>query len=192
MKHPVLLLFASVALLSACDSDRKVTGVAIEPGVSAVITRSGEARVDGDVETNISGSVLHVYPATKGNVDAQIPAFVYWPQVTEIYTRGHSELLFEDIDTRRLEIDARGTSRVIVTGVTEELDILTGGDAEIDASELDAEDVWLEATGNTFTVAFADSSAYVTLGGNAQAVILGDPVETQEDVSGSASVSWGQ
>lgn len=194
MRQTLPLLFASLAVtLSASaagcgGSDRDVTGVAVEPGVSARITQSNEARIEGNVETKVRGGVLHVMPSQNG--DYLVPAVIFWPEVTEIYTRGHAEVVYEGIDASRVEIDARGTSRVVVTGTSEELAVLTGGDAEIDASGLRAVDVWLDGDGNSWTVAFADSSAAVTLQGDATAVILGNPIDTQEDVSGSATLSY--
>ena len=176
------------ALGTACGSDRdgNVSVVEIENGVWAEIVQGESLRVEGDVVVEREGNVLRLVPE---HGDAVALVRLPFPWAREIRTRGNAEVVVRSMRLDTLELDAGGTSRIEVSGVTSQLVVRMRGNAEIQASDLIAAHADIDGSGNATGEIQVTVSVEGTLSGNAELVVSGGASTADLFTQGSADVT---
>jgi len=184
-----LTLLALATLVSACGSDRdgNVSVVEIENGVWADIVYGESLRVEGDVSVDRDGDVLRLAPAHGNDAVARVRLPYFFTR--EIRTRGNAEVVISPLRLDQLELDASGTSRIEVSGITTSLVIHMRGNAEIEASQLVAATASIDGSGNSLAEITATISVGGTMSGSSEIIIGGGASTADLFTSGNAEVT---
>ena len=132
---------------------------------------SGAGRSEITVDENAPGGARQI----RAYGDSRV-AFHATPEpVVEVRSAGRSRLLADHIDGDDLRVMASGRSRLVLKGMSSKLFVTAGGDSEIDASELRAQNVALDARGSARVSLWATAHLRQRLRGNAELDVSGTP-----------------
>ena len=156
----------------------------LEPGVSARVVPGDELVVEGQhVQVETEGHVIRVFPRS----GKEAHAYVQHPDLQVVRTRGNAEVEIE-VGTRRIEIDAAGTSRVVAKGELSFVVVETSGDAQLDASSLIAKHANVDMAGNATADIHVTGTVTGEVSGSARLVVRGGASILGVDTVGSAQV----
>ena len=117
---------------------------------------------------------------------------VYVPSVAyeRVEMGGGSDFSWDSCNSDVLSVTVSGGSDCYIKGVAQKLSIDSSGGADAECSELEAEDVTINASGGSDVDAVANSTLSLRASGGADVHIKGNPQIVHWDVSGSADVEF--
>lgn len=184
-----LFLCATVlSAISGCGGDgggpRET--LVLEPGVSAKVVPGNDLIVEGPyVVVETEGHVIRVSPK---NGKSAAHAYVEHPGLEVVRTRGNAEADVE-VDGRRVDVDAAGTSRVVMNGDAAWLVVTLRGDAVLDASGVTAENADVDLSGSASGDVYATETVDGRVTGDASLVVRGGASLLGLEREGNAQVT---
>ena len=117
---------------------------------------------------------------------------VYVPSVAyeRVEMGGGSDFSWDSCNSDVLSVTVSGGGDCQIKGVTQQLSIDSSGGADVKCSELEAENVTINASGGSDIDAVANSTLSLTASGGADVHIKGNPQIVHWDVSGGADVEF--
>lgn len=117
---------------------------------------------------------------------------VYVPSLAyeSVALKGGSDFSWDNCNSDVLSVTVSGGSDCYIKGVAQKLSIDSSGGADAECSELEAEDVIINASGGTDVDVVANSTLSLTASGGSDIHIKGNPQIIHWDVSGGADVEF--
>ena len=142
------------------------------------------------LSVEVNDGTLHIGVST--SIFGYNRCLVYVPSVAyeRVALKGGSDFLWNSCNSDVLSISVSGGGDCQIKGVTQQLSIDSSGGADVKCSELEAEDVTINASGGSDIDAVANSTLSLTASGGADIHIKGNPQIVHWDVSGGADVEF--
>ena len=203
-----LLSLALGAALSACSSGsgdpgqevREATGfdgidvggpfqVSIQVGGPHHVEIRGDDNLVPKVRSETVGSTLHL--ELPGRVVTKLPleAIITLPALVDLDASGAASVTAAEVGGERLEVEASGASRVILTGArVEALDADVSGSSTLDAAGLTVGRAQVEASGASMVTVRVTDALHAEASGASTIRYHGSPAQVQRDESGASTV----
>lgn len=192
------------------------TGLDVSGGFEVQVTQGNNEglRIEADenlldnIKTEVKNGVLHIY--NEGNITTKnsMKAYVTLKELNSLDISGGVKVVGKstfkpktfkmdlsgastiklDLVTERLVADMSGASKIALTGRADELLLNMSGASDVDAEDLEAKDVKVEASGASKVRVFAKESLAIDASGASQVRYKGSPSITA-DTSGGTKIS---
>lgn len=212
LKHRLVLIVASAALLSGCHFDghqvagsgnrqtvkrdiRAFTSISTEGAFEIDIACQKEPglELEGDdnilplVSTEVSNNVLYIKSSRGYNVNTPIRLRLTVANLEGLSVSGAGKISISGLKNDKFEIDANGAPAITAAGETALVDINTNGAGRIDTHKLRAARAVIDSKGVSKVEVYAKDELDVTVAGPSQVIYQGDP-KVNKTVHGPGSV----
>ena len=142
------------------------------------------------LSVEVNDGTLHIGVST--SIFGFSRCLVYVPSVAyeRVALKGGSDFSWDSCNSDALSISVSGGCDCYIKGIAQKLSIDSSGGADAECSELEAEDVTINASGGSDIDAVANSTLSLTASGGADVHIKGNPQIVHWDVSGGADVEF--
>jgi len=161
-----------------------------------------------NIKTEVRNGVLHIYNDESISTKNTMKAFVTLKELNSLDISGGVKVIGEstfkpasfkmdlsggsniklDLITKKLTADMSGASKVALKGSADEVYLNMSGASDVDAEELHAKDVKVEASGASKLRVFAEDSLAIDASGASHIKYKGSPSITS-DTSGGTKIS---
>lgn len=140
------------------------------------------------IKTEVDGDTLEI--STSNRLSSRNPIIVKIgaPDIEDIAASGAAKISVVNLNNDSLKIDLSGATNVTVAGMTKDLKIDLSGACGIDAAELKAENVSVDASGASSADVFVSNRLEADLSGASTVTYSGSPKDLSKKVSGASSV----
>lgn len=151
--------------------------------------------IDGDdnlvalVNVVVSDGVLKISSEQKLSPKSPIRIRISAPDINELKVSGAASVMLNDIKNDGLSIDSSGASKIKVTGETAKLNVDVSGATKIDAENLKAGDVNVDASGACSVTVNVSGELEADASGASRVTYSGTPTSVEKKTSGASSVS---
>ncbi|SIT89416.1 head GIN domain-containing protein [Pontibacter indicus] len=191
-------------------------GIDVSGGFAVELTQSGSegVRIEaqenllGSIKTEVKNGVLHIYTSDNISTNKGLKAYVSIKELNAIDISGgvkvkgnstfKSDAFKMDLsggsnitlalNTKKLTANMSGASKVLLSGRADEVRMDMSGASKVDAVELEAKNVHVEASGASNVKVFAKNQLNVNASGATKVAYKGDPSVTSS-VSAAAKIS---
>ena len=136
------------------------------------------------VNRNLSIRVRHSYRS-----ETRIRIEIFMDQLYKISASGSNKITVSEFDGTRLDVDLKATDFLSISGKTELFKVFLKGTARIDAKDLKAEDVRIEAKGSAQAFIYVSGELDAFAKGAASIQYIGTPQTIQIKTAGAGKVT---
>ncbi|MBN1211433.1 MAG: DUF2807 domain-containing protein [candidate division Zixibacteria bacterium] len=152
-------------------------------GEQKVTVRADKDQLDKVVTENVGRRRLLIETDHyRSRVDIEIEITV--PELKRLSLFGSGNVEVVNIDGKYFDLLVEGSGDVILEGKVEELEITVDGSGDVDASDLTAEDVYVEINGSGDVDVYAEETIYSSVNGSGDVKVHGSPkneIQTHDD-----------
>jgi hypothetical protein len=141
------------------------------------------------IETNVSGSTLHIDLREKASPSSTMIVRITAPSIERVDTTGAANVTASGISNDSFTINTTGASKVNLGGETAKLDIKVTGASVIDAEQLNAVAANIKASGASKINVSVSGELHTDASGASRIVYSGDPKTVDNRTSGASSIS---
>jgi hypothetical protein len=141
------------------------------------------------IETNVSGSTLHIDLREKASSISTMIVRITAPNIERVDTTGAANVTASGISNDLFTINTTGASKVNLGGETAKLDIKVTGASVIDAEQLNAVAANIKASGASKINVSVSGELHTDASGASRIVYSGDPKTVDNRTSGASSIS---
>jgi hypothetical protein len=191
-------------------------GINVSGGFAVELTQGGKegVRIEAQenllnsIQTEVKNGVLHIYTSDNITTNKGMKAYITVKELNSVNISGGVKVTGKstfkansfDLDmsggskvtlalnTKKLKADMSGASKVDLSGQADELVMNMSGSSSVMATELQARNVRVEASGASKVKVFAKESLHVSASGASKVEYNGNPSVTTE-VSGASKIS---
>ncbi|MDO6390711.1 head GIN domain-containing protein [Pontibacter sp. BT731] len=191
-------------------------GIDVSGGFAVEVTQSGKegVRIEAQenllnsIKTEVKNGVLHIYTSDNISTSKGLKAYVSIKELNMldisggVKVKGNSTFKSDAfkmdlsggsnvtlaLNTKKLTADMSGASKVMLTGRADEVRMDLSGASKVDAAELEASNVYLEASGASNVKVYAKKELSVNASGATKVAYKGDP-SVSSNVSAAAKIS---
>jgi hypothetical protein len=191
-------------------------GINVSGGFSVELTQGGKegVRIEAQenllnsIQTEVKNGVLHIYTTDNISTNKGMKAYITIRELNSVNISGGVKVMGNStfkadafdmdlsggskvtlaINTKKLRADMSGASKVMLTGVADEVRMDMSGASKVDASDLEAKRVHVEASGASNVKVFAKNELNVNASGATKVAYKGDPT-VSSNVSAAAKIS---
>ena len=191
-------------------------GIDVSGGFAVEVTQNGKegVRIEAQqnllnsIRTEVKNGVLHIYTSDNISTNKGLKAYVSVKELNMLDISGgvkvtgnstfKSDAFKMDLsggskvtlalNTKKLTADMSGASKVMLSGRADEVRMDMSGASKVDASELEARTMHLEASGASNVKVFAKKELSVNASGATKVAYKGDP-SISSNVSAAAKIS---
>ncbi|HEY8563330.1 MAG TPA: head GIN domain-containing protein [Pyrinomonadaceae bacterium] len=140
------------------------------------------------IRTEVNGGTLEISTDKRISPKNAIRVRIAAPDVESLRVSGASKLSLTNLKNDSLRIEASGASKLIVDGVTKNLEIELSGASKIEAESLKAENVNVDASGASSASVNVAADLKADLSGASNVTYTGNPRNLEKSTSGASSV----
>lgn len=191
-------------------------GIDVGGGFAVEVTQSSKegVRIEAQenllnsIRTEVKNGVLHIYTSDNISTNKSLKAYISVKELNMLDISGGVKVTGTStfkadafkmdlsggskvtlaLNTKKLTADMSGGSNVKLSGRADEMRMDMSGGSKVDASELEAKDVYLEASGASNVKVFAKNKLSVNASGATKVAYKGDP-SVSSNVSAAAKIS---
>lgn len=141
------------------------------------------------VETKVDGNVLHIDLSEKASTRNDLIVRITAPNIERVETTGAAKVTASGISNDSFAIESTGASKVNLSGQTAKLDIEITGASLVDAEQLQAVNVDINASGASKIAVNVSGELHSEASGASKIVYSGDPKTVDNHQSGASSIS---
>lgn len=161
----------------------------ITSGDSYHFVLRGDSNLLKHVVTRVSDKKLRIGNDESLCMKQPLEIEIKMPRLTGFYAEGAHEITIERIDESSFDLELEGASLATVQGQVETFNSQISGTSMLDARQLIAKSVRIDAAGTTSAKVSVDGPLAVTASGIAEVLYAGTPTSITADLSGLAEVS---
>jgi hypothetical protein len=162
--------------------------VDIGPGPEAKVDVSGDDNLVPLITTEMNGGRVEIN--SKKSIRTKVPLVirVSLPKLTGVSVSGASNAVVHDAKGDKLELVAKGASRLRVDGAVHELTLEVSGASDADLDQLAVERATATLSGSSEAQVAVSKALHANLGGASTLKYRGDPPELKQEVAGASSL----
>ncbi len=209
LRHVLPLVLPLLVLLPACGTRGSGTAVSetreLDPfeaiefgGALELIVHVGASEqklvIRGDdnivpnIETRVSGDKLVIEHDGWMRPELPLVVEIWVAKLASIEASGATDLDVEGLHGERFELELSGAADAELRGQVARFDLEVSGAADVDARALAAETVILDMSGAGEAKVWATRTLDVDISGKGQVEYWGEPVEIEQNISGSGEI----
>lgn len=166
----------------------------VDANASRSISVTTDKNLQQYIITSISGDTLRVNVKEGFELASTKPVVVKIsvPKLRDISTEGSVHMKVTGLSNQSFDLTSSGSSAIQVSGRSDKVSISAKGASQIDAQELEAEQVDMDVSGTAKAAIYATKKLVVKISGAGQVVYYGSPPIINQAVFGSGKISKGK
>lgn len=141
------------------------------------------------IKTEVDGGVLKIETDEKVSPSSPIRITISAPDIDRLSISGVASVSVNDINNKKLTIDASGASKINLAGQTSQLTIDVSGATKVDAEKLSAENANIEASGASKAGVNITGNLRADASGASKIFYTGTPASIEKSTTGAARIS---
>lgn len=141
------------------------------------------------IKTEVNDGVLEISTEKRVRSSKKLVVRITAPDIDRIEASGATTVRLADVKNSALAIDTSGASKVGIAGVTEKLTVEVSGASKIDASELNAVDASVDASGASNVSVSVSGELKADASGASKVTYSGSPKNIDKRSSGASKIS---
>jgi len=166
--------------------------IEIEVGSNTSLSVSAEDNLQKFIKTEVVNNRLLIENSRSISPKRKIKIVISTPSLREIESSGISNVYADGIDERVFTLDLSGAGYIELYGKVEQFNVELSGAGRLEAKELYARFISIDASGASNAEVYASERLLVDLSGTGTIEYYGDPEDVREDVSGLGNLVKGE
>ncbi|MCD6525618.1 MAG: DUF2807 domain-containing protein [Desulfuromonas sp.] len=152
-------------------------------------TINGDSNLLDHVVTRVDNQQLRIGNDMSLCMKQPLQIHLQLPEFTAFYAEGAHEIVLDQLSGANFKLELEGASLAEMRGGVEHLEIEISGTSTLDARELKAAKIMVEAAGTTVVKVQVSEALQVSASGIAEVLYLGSPATVDSKLSGLAEVA---
>lgn len=156
----------------------------IESGKKQTIALTGDQNLLPHITTVVKDQKLLINNSKAFNTKNTLYLNITVPDIVKVTSNGSSKITINSVDNQTLSIVLSGAGEISVSGITKKFDVRLFGASELQAKDLQSEDVRISIEGVCNAKVFADKVLDASIKGMGSIVYYGNPSEINKKMAG--------
>ena len=162
--------------------------VNIKVGENERVEIFAESNLMKFIKTRVKKNTLYLSTRKNLRPTEDLMVLISVPKLYAIDCSGINDIVAENIDSEKFDIDLSGAGSINISGKTGLLRIDVSGAADLMAKELITEDIRIDVSGAANAEIFASNSCKAEVSGAGFIELYGDATDVNMDISGAGSL----